>query len=195
MQYLSVNKPTIVIELSEDGETIRCKICFEASEQNGNKWIKKGSLSAHLSSDIHRASVNSQLTRESAQNASAQSIQEEREMEESMDIAILSSVTQPIITKKTRASHSNVQEQEMWDNYETSHVTFNAGVDPELAAIEERKKLALEAINLDIWHGTDFLPEEDPNNGEQLLDDLEQEDILNELLRNAREWYLSSFCF
>ncbi|KJA24001.1 hypothetical protein HYPSUDRAFT_1078326 [Hypholoma sublateritium FD-334 SS-4] len=75
----------------------------------------------------------------------------------------------------------------MWESYETSNVTFNAGIDPSLAAVEERKKLALEAINLDIWHGTDFLPEEDPTNGEQLLDDLEQEDILDELLRNARD--------
>jgi len=33
--------------------------------------------------------------------------------------------------------------------------------------------------------GADFLPEEDPNDGELLLDELEQEDILTELLRNA----------
>ena len=121
-------------------------------------------------------------------------MQEERELEENMDIAILSSVTQPIMTKNTHTSHSNKEEKIMWENYETSNVLFDAGIDPALAAIQERKQLELEAINLDIWHGTDFIPEEDPNNSEQLLDDLEQEDILNELLRNARKWYMLNFC-
>ena len=115
-----------------------------------------------------------------------------------MDIAILSSITQPINTRKAHTPHANVEEQKMWENYDASdNVTFTAGIDPTLAAAEERKRLALEAINLDIWHGTDFLPEEDPNNGEQLLDDLEQEDILDELLRNAREClgHLSKFVY
>ena len=121
-------------------------------------------------------------------------MQEERELEESMDIAILSSITQPVITTHTHPSLPNVEEQNMWENYETSHVTFSAGIDPALAAIQERKQLELEAINLDIWHGTDFCPEEDPSNSNQLLDNLEQEDILNELLRNARKWYMLNFC-
>jgi len=38
----------------------------------------------------------------------------------------------------------------------------------------------------DIWRGADFLPE-DQNDGELLLDELEQDDILTELLRNARK--------
>lgn len=185
----------IVIEVSEDGKKIRCSICFAASEQNGSKWIKKESLSTHLSSDIHKISVDSQLMRESAQNAGEQSVQEECAMEESMDFAILSSVTQPVVTTKAHASHSNIEEQEMWDNYKTSNVMFDAGIDPALAAVEERKRLVLEAINLDIWQGTDFLPEEDPNNGEQLLEDLEQDDIMTELLRNARRFLFSIFKF
>ncbi|KJA24844.1 hypothetical protein HYPSUDRAFT_135587 [Hypholoma sublateritium FD-334 SS-4] len=75
----------------------------------------------------------------------------------------------------------------MWDNYETSDFIFDAGIDPALAAVKERKQLMQEAINLDIWKGTNFSPEEDPDNGEQLLDDLEQNDIMNELLRNASD--------
>jgi hypothetical protein len=48
--------------------------------------------------------------------------------------------------------------------------------------------LEQEATNFDLWRGADFLPEEDPNNGELLLDELEQEDILTELLRNTRQY-------
>jgi hypothetical protein len=121
-------------------------------------------------------------------------MQEESVMEESMDFAILSSITQPAVTMTASVPHLSVEEREMWDNYASSNMIFDAGIDPTLAAVEERKRLAQEVINLDIWHGTDFLPEEDPNNGEQLLDDLEQDDILTELLRNAR-MYISSFDF
>ena len=179
--------------MSDDRKNVRCQICEARHGKNGG-WIQKESLAYHLKSEAHAHCLRAQQNRESVQAARDQVIREESAVEERMEFAILSSAIKPTTTK-ARLSKPSQEEQEMWDNYETSHVTFNAGVDPELAAIEERKKLALEAINLDIWHGTDFLPEEDPNNGEQLLDDLEQEDILNELLRNAREWYLSSFCF
>jgi hypothetical protein len=189
----TVNNHPAVIELSKDGKRIRCNICFEASEQNGNKWIKKESLSTHIASDIHTSSVDSQLIKESVQKAGEQSMREENAMEESMDFAILSSITQSSVTKRTSVPHLvSVEEQEMWDDYASSNAIFDAGIDPTLAAVVERKRLVEAIINLDIWHGTDFLPEDDPNNGEQLLDNLEQEDILTELLRNART-YISSF--
>ncbi len=72
---------------------------------------------------------------------------------------------------------------------------FNAGIDPAAAAAAERKRLEKEATAFDLWKGSDFLPEEDPNNGELLLDELEQEDILNELLQNAMYVYLEFFQF
>ncbi|KAF8959102.1 hypothetical protein BDZ97DRAFT_2045777 [Flammula alnicola] len=73
----------------------------------------------------------------------------------------------------------------MWDRYALGNEVFDAGVDHTLAAAEERKRLEQEAADFDLWHSADFLPEEDPNDGELLLDALEQEDILSELLRNA----------
>ena len=116
----SIENPTVV-ELSEDGTTVRCRICFEASEQNGNKWIKKGSLSAHLSSEIHNTSVNSKLAQQSAQNASAQFLQEDREMEESMDIAnaaVYSTVSE-VISLPVTASFGC----EMWKVARTCAIT------------------------------------------------------------------------
>ncbi len=74
----------------------------------------------------------------------------------------------------------------MWRNYEYSgNTVYDAGVDPAAAAAAERKRLEKEATAFDLWKGSDFIPEEDPTNGELLLDELEQEDILNELLQNA----------
>ena len=65
---------------------------------------------------------------------------------------------------------------------------FSAGINHTAAAAEERKRLQQEATNFDLWRGADFLPEEDPNDGELLLDELEQEDILTKLLRNMHQY-------
>lgn len=120
-------------------------------------------------------------------------MQEESAIEESMDFAMLSSAIEPaVITTKARVSRPSVEEQEMWDNSAFSNEIFNAGIEHTAAAAEERKRLEKEATNFDLWRGADFLPEEDPNDGELLLDELEQEDILTELLRNTRMYtYLS----
>jgi len=109
-----------------------------------------------------------------------------------MDFAMLSSAIEPPVTMKPRVSRPSVEEQEMWDNSAFANEIFNAGIDHTAAAAEERKRLEQEATNFDLWRGADFLPEEDPNDGELLLDELEQEDILTELLRNTR-MYTSQF--
>jgi len=120
-------------------------------------------------------------------------MQEESAIEERMDFAMLSSAIEPaVITTKARVSRPSVEEQEMWDNSAFSNEIFNAGIEHTAAAAEERKRLEKEATNFDLWRGADFLPEEDPNDGELLLDELEQEDILTELLRNTR-MYTSQF--
>jgi len=113
-------------------------------------------------------------------------MQEESAIEERMDFAMLSSATKPAVIMKAHVSRPSVEEQEMWDNNAFPHEIFNAGIDHTATAAEERKRLEQEATNFDLWRGADFLPEEDPNDGELLLDELEQEDILTELLRNTR---------
>ena len=115
-------------------------------------------------------------------------MQEESAIEERMDFAMLSSAIELAVTMKACVSRPSVEEQEMWDNNAFSNEIFNAGIDHTAAAAEERKRLEQEATNFDLWHGADFLPEEDPNDGELLLDELEQEDILTELLRNTRQY-------
>ena len=104
-----------------------------------------------------------------------------------MDFSVLPSAVEPAVTMKARISGPSVEEQEMWDNSASSSEIFNAGIDHTTAAAEERKRLEQEATNFDLWCGADFLPE-DPNDGELLLDELEQEDILTELLRNTRTY-------
>ena len=113
-------------------------------------------------------------------------MQEETAMEEDMDFIMLSSTIQPVVTATTQVpNRPSVEEQEMWDSYLLSNETFNAGIDYTVAAVEERKCLEREATDFDIWHGADFLPQEDPNDSELLLDELEQDDILTELLQNT----------
>ncbi len=110
-------------------------------------------------------------------------MQEEAAIEERIDFVMLSSTIKPVVMAMAHIGPS-VEEQEMWDNY--SNEIFDAGIDPTVAAVEERRCLEREATNFDIWRSADFLPEEDPNDGELLLDKLEQDNILTELLWNAR---------
>ena len=173
-----------VVELSDDCKKVRCNVC-EALRGQSSGWIQKESLPYHLKSDVHARSVRAQQNRDSIRMAGEQSMQEESTIEERMDFAILSSAIKPTVTMKARVSRPSVEEQEMWDNSAFSNEIFNAGIDHTAAAVEERKRLEQEATNFNLWRGADFLPEEDPNDGELLLDELEQ-DILTELLRNMR---------
>ena len=115
-------------------------------------------------------------------------MQEESAMEQHMDFIILSSTLQPEVSAMEHAPQRSEEEQGMWDRYALGNEPFDAGIDHTLAAAEERKRLEQEATNFDLWHGADFLPEEDPDDGKLLLDELEQDDILSELLRNARKY-------
>ena len=181
----NINHSTVV-ELSDDSKKVRCNIC-EASRGQNRGWIQKESLPYHLKSDIHARSVSAQQVKESIRTAGEQSMQEESAIEERMDFVMLSSTSKPMVMAAPRVpNRPGVEEQEMWDSYALSDETFDAGIDHTVAAVEERKCLERDATNFDLWRGADFLPEEDPNDGELLLDELEQEDILTELLRNAR---------
>jgi len=111
-----------------------------------------------------------------------------------MDFILLSSTIQSEVPATARAPQPTEEEQGMWHRYEFGNEGFDAGIDHTAAAAEEIKRLEREANDFDLWHGADFLPEEDPNDGELLLDELEQDDILSELLRNAR-MYLPLNCF
>jgi hypothetical protein len=149
-------------------------------------WIQKESLAYHLKSDIHASSVSVQQNKEAIRTAGEQAMQEESAIEERLDFVMLSSTIKPeVVTAAARVPRLSVEEQEMWASHAFSDEVFDAGIDPAFAAVEERKRLEREATNFDLWRGADFLPEEDPNDSELLLDELEQEDILTELLRNA----------
>ena len=177
--------------MSDDRKKVRCNIC-EALRWQNNGWIQKESLTYHLKSDAHACSVRALQDRDAIRTAGEQSLQEESAIEESMDFATLSSAMEPAIMTKAPVSKPSMEEQEMWDDSAFFNETFSAGIDHTAAAAEERRRVEKEATDFDLWRGADFLPEEDPNDGELLLDELEQDDILIELLRNAR-LYISRF--
>jgi len=180
-----------VVELSDDSKKVRCNIC-EALRGQNNGWIQKESITYHLKSDVHARSVRAQHDRDSIQTAGEQSLREESAIEESMDFATLSSAIEPAVMTKAPVSKPSVEEQEMWDGSAFFNEIFSAGIDHTAAAAAERKRVEKEATDFDLWRGADFLPEEDANDGELLLDELEQDDILMELLRNSR-LYTSRF--
>lgn len=182
-----MNDSIIVIEISDDGLKARCTICLDARQQNGSGWINKSSISNHLKSDNHANSVEAQRIKESFEKAGEQTMQEERAMEVHMDFAILSSTIRPEVTAPAHTPQQSEEEQEMWECYALGEEVFDVGINHEVGAAAERKRLEREATNFDLWHGTDFLSDEDQN-GELLLDDLEQDDILSELMRNARKY-------
>jgi hypothetical protein len=180
-----------VVESSDDNKRVRCNIC-EALRGHDGGWIQKESLAYHLKSDLHARSIVAQRNRESIRTAGEQSMEEESAIEEGMDFVMLSSTVKPAATATARVHGPSMEEQDMWDDFAMSNLkeAFDAGIDHTIAAVDERKRLEREATNFDLWRGADFLPEEDPNDGELLLEELEQDDILTELLRNARMYII-----
>jgi hypothetical protein len=177
----------VVIELSDDGKKIHCSIC----DMPGNTgWILKESLAYHLKSDVHARALSAQQHRDSILVAGEQSMQEESVLEDTMDFIMLSPPIKPSASAPmAHRSKPTIEEADLFEKYDYSDQTFDAGVNhAAAAAVVERKRLEKEASDFDLWRGADFLPEEDPDDGELLLDELEQDDILTELLRNARKY-------
>lgn len=117
-----------------------------------------------------------------------QSMQEENMLEQRMDFIISSSIVRPELTAKARAPERSEEEKEMWDRYILGNEVFNAGTDHTHAAVQERNRLEREAGDFDLWHGADFVSGEDPNDAELILDGPEQDEIMAELLGNARKY-------
>ncbi|PPQ93847.1 hypothetical protein CVT25_013556 [Psilocybe cyanescens] len=136
-------------------------------------------------SDLHTRSVQAQRQRDSIRTTGERSLQEECAIEQRMDFAVLPMATKSTAVTKQPVFKPSAEEQEMWDNSASHIETFSAGINHTATAAEERKRLEKEATDFDLWRGADFLPEEDPNDGELLFDELEQEDRLAELLRNT----------
>ncbi len=188
-----------VVQLSADGKKVRCKTCANESvraEDLESSWIKKESLTYHLKSNHHTRSVIAQRERELLQSAGEQSIREEIAMEQEMDfitLASTSSINQN--TKKSTQVRIGEEAKNMWDNFQFLEEVFDIGTDHNAIAIEERKRLIKQANDFDIWQAADFLPDEDPNGPELILDELEQDDILTELMRNASKSIQLLFLF
>jgi hypothetical protein len=172
-----------VIELSDDGTKVRCTTC-ERLRGNIGGWILKESLTYHLKSEAHARAISAQQNMELIQAAGEQSIKEEREMEQTIDFATLSSAVKhsPAVAA-TRLHVPSAEEQEMWYNHALNNEWFDAGTDHSTAASDERKRLEREATDFDLWHGA--VPEQNYSDGGLLLEELEQEDIMAELLRNT----------
>ena len=113
-------------------------------------------------------------------------MEQERVMEQDLDFVMLSPTVEHAVTKAARVHAPSTEEQDMWDNHALFPDHFDAGIDRTAAAVHERKRLEREATDFDLWRGVDFVLEEDPNNGQLLLEELEEDDMLTELLRNAR---------
>jgi hypothetical protein len=181
----------IVVELSDDGKKVRCTTC-ETLRGNIGGWILKESLAYHLKSEAHARAVSAQHNMELIRAAGQRSIEEEREIEQTIDFATLSSaVKHSPATATARVHVPSTEEQDMWYNHMLNNDQFDAGTDHTTAASDERKRLEREATNFDLWHGTLLVPEQDSSDGGLLLEELEQEDTIAELLRNASMYYHS----
>jgi hypothetical protein len=181
-----MTRTSSVVESSDDGKMIRCKTCevLRGHHNTGSGWIQKESLAYHLKSDAHTRSIHAQCDRELIQIAGERAMKEENIMEQGMDFVMLRPTAAPAVaTAPTRVP--STEEQDMWDNYALDNEHFDAGIDHAAAAVDERRRLERDANNFNLWHSAYHLPEEGTNDSELLLEELEQDDILNELLRNA----------
>lgn len=166
---------------------IRCKACGSSRDGRSNSgWLKKDSLPTHLKSEAHQRSIDTQADMIHIQEAAERAMEEEMVLEE-MEFALLPSSSRPATaTTPWTSTKPSREEQEMWGNHAMSNEVFDAGIDPTLAAIDERKHLERETTDFDLWNAAEYLPHEEQNDSALLLDELEQADILTELLRDAR---------
>lgn len=138
--------------------------------------------------------MNAQEDMQVVEAAAEHAINQEMALEE-MEFAQLFASSQPAIITAKRVTRPSVEEQEMWDNHAASNEGFDAGIDREVAIMAERERLEREATDFALWNVADYLPDEVQNDSALLLDEIEQEDILSEILRNARKFPLKfNFC-
>jgi hypothetical protein len=154
--------------------------------------LKKDSLQGHVKSEAHQRSVNALADMQVIQTAREQAMQLEAAHEESLEFAQLLQWGRPAAATTPRVPKPSTEEQEMWENYATAEKTFDAGLDPSLAAAEERKRLEKAATDSYLWSAVDDLPNEVQIDNELLLDELEQFDILNEILQDTRTYLYHS---
>jgi hypothetical protein len=195
MNVLTLNGMTLpVVELSSDGKKVRCTICEELGDHGGALWIRKESLAYHLKSEVHMRSVKAKDHRNALEKASKR-LGEQEGVEGVRDFVALHVPACNVhsVVGKPRDDHiiSNVT----LDFYDFGTGDFDAGTDHSAAAVDERKRLEREANDFDLWHGADFVPEVDPSDGVLLLNELEQDDILTELLQNARTYFQFAIFF
>ena len=148
-------------------------------------WIKKESLTYHLGSETHARCIRDEQSRKLKRAVVEQSMEQETEMEQDMDFVIFSEsrAVENVTVRNPATNVPSAAEQEMWDNMNDEE--FDAGADHIANAVEERNRLEREATDFDLWHGSDFVPEQDPTDSGLLLEELDQDDIIAELLRNA----------
>ena len=183
-----MTRTSSVVESSDDGKMIWCKTCkvLYGHHNTGSGWIQKESLAYHLKSDAHTCSICAQCDRELIQVAGEWAMEEENMMEQEMDFVMLCPMAAPAVANTVPTRVLSTEEQNMWDNYALYNEHFDAGIDHAAATIDGRRRLERDVNNFNLWHaGAYHLPEEGTNDSELLLEELEQDNILNELLRNA----------
>jgi hypothetical protein len=97
------------------------------------------------------------------------------------DSSLPKSANQPLVHVYTSAA-----ENEMWDDYEANGAEFSAGADVEMA---ERARYKEAEKMFGLWNASEMAQELggfETKNGLNLLQDDEDEEILSELLENAR---------
>ena len=68
-------------------------------------------------------------------------MEQERVMEQNLDVVMLSSTVEHAVTKAARVHAPSMEEQDMWDNQALFPDHFDAGIDCTAAAVHERKRL------------------------------------------------------
>lgn len=145
-------------------------------------WIQKQNLPVHLKSPLHTESVDAQKVRAANQKAREQ-LQKDCEVQ-AMEFTALSSTITPSVPMTTLVSKPNREEEEMWNSFPCADEVFDAGIDPTIVAVEERRRLEREAVNFELWQ-VNNPTSEGANEDLLLLDELEQDEILMEALQNA----------
>ncbi|KAF8136029.1 hypothetical protein K438DRAFT_1996994 [Mycena galopus ATCC 62051] len=182
----------------KDPEKIQCIVCAEGISEERRVWISVRSATTHLQAPSHSKAVTLFELRNQEREERTRKLEREREAEAATDeLRDIQFAAAPHFNGPAASTSFHVMseaEAKLWEDYRVNGAEFDAGEDIEDLDTRNWRRLRDEAEIFGLWN-----PEAtarklgfgDEGVQEKVEED-EDEDFLEEILRNVGEFYHSS---
>lgn len=180
--------PPRILVFEQAGDKVKCRKCAPLIHDESRKWIASTGWKAHISSAMHARALKREEEsdqRAAKINRADQAAIQENEPHQAeyapLTYAPITSSSHPMAPGRMITA----AEDEMWQDIEMGDVIYDAGTAPDLQA--EKRRLQRDIDKFGLWNADRMGAElgagvDDFALGEQ------EDDILAEILQNAREF-------